>query len=81
MIIPIRARTDSPITAFGAKPPLSLDHPLAATMCPVCDGSLTEAPITLVLVGFHPEDREEGKLWGNGAAVAVHAACAGVDPK
>ena len=79
-MIPIRARTDSPITTFKVMPAMSPEHPLAqrGVLCPVCDRPLTGAPFTLVLVGFHPEDRREGKLWGNGATVPVHADCAGL---
>lgn len=81
-MIPIRARTDSPITTFEVLPAMKPDHPLAraGVVCPVCDRPLTEAPFTLVLVGFSPETRAEGKLWGNGGTVPVHAVCAGVEP-
>jgi hypothetical protein len=78
-MIPIRARTDSPITTSGVRPPLRPNHPLADTPCPVCDGPLTAEPITLVLVGFDPETRDEPHIWATGGSVAVHAACAGVD--
>jgi len=77
-MIPIRARTDDPITTTGGiRPPMHPDHPLAETPCPVCDGPLTDRPITFVLVGFDPETRAEGKTWATGAAVVVHADCAG----
>lgn len=77
-MIPIRARSDSPITTVGGVRDLTPNHPLVGERCPVCDGWLVDAPITLVLVGFDPEVRAEGKTWCTGAAVAVHAACAGV---
>jgi hypothetical protein len=32
-----------------------------------------------VFVGIDPETRAEGKHWCTGAAVAVHALCAGVE--
>jgi hypothetical protein len=78
-MIPIRAHKDDPITTYGVRPPMQPGHPLAQTPCPVCDGPLTGAPITLVLVGFDPEVRAEGKAWRAGAAVVVHAACAGAE--
>lgn len=81
MIIPVRVASDSPLTTVGrVYDALPEEHPLAARPCPVCDGSLTAAPVTLVFVGIDPEIRAEGKSWCTGAAVAVHAACAGVDP-
>jgi len=45
--------------------------------CPVCDGPLGDGVIVLILAGIAPEGR---KLEGftTGAAVAVHAVCAGV---
>jgi hypothetical protein len=78
-VIPIRARTDSPITTFKALPAMSPDHPLAkqGVVCPACDGPLTEEPFTLVLVGFTDDTLESGKLWGNGATVPVHVRCTG----
>lgn len=76
-MIPVRARTDSPITHVGGIRTLRHDHPLAATECPVCDAALMDRPITLVFVGIDPETRAEGKTWCTGAAVAVHADCAG----
>jgi hypothetical protein len=78
-VIPIRARIDSPITTFGVRPPVRPHHPLADTPCPVCDGPLTDRPITLVFVGVDPEQRAEGKSWAAAGAVAVHADCAGID--
>lgn len=82
-MIPIRARTDSPITTFGVRPAPDDDHWLIRDncTCPVCDEGFEGTPITLVLVGFLPEDREEGKLWSNGMTVVVHATCAGLNPE
>lgn len=82
-MVPIRAKTDSPITTFGWKPPPQPDHWLIRDgwTCPVCDQGFEGTPITMVLVGFHPEDRREGRLWANGGTVVVHADCAGVEPE
>lgn len=77
MIIPVRVQTDSPITHLGGIRNLRPDHPLAQHPCPVCDGPLTDAPVTLVFVGIDPRARAEAKTWCTGAAVAVHADCAG----
>lgn len=54
--------------------------PSAEGHCPVCDGSLTGGgPVVLVFAGIQAEDRKEGaNRWTTGAAVAVHAECAGV---
>lgn len=77
-MIPVRTRTDSPITTFKVRPAMNPEDPLAETPCPVCDGYLTDEPFTLVLVGFHPDDLAEGKLWTNGATVPVHVRCTGL---
>lgn len=78
MIIPVRVRSDSPITIVGdSRPALASDHPLADRDCPVCDSPLTEGALVLVLVGIAPPDRKPHGGWTTGAAVAVHAACAG----
>jgi hypothetical protein len=78
MITPIRVRSDSPITLVGGvRPALEPDHPLAVHPCPVCDGPLTDAPVTLVLVGIAPSYRKPDGGWTTGAAVPVHAHCAG----
>lgn len=80
MIIPVRARTDSPITTVGGvRAPIEPGHPLADRDCPVCDKPLTDAPITLVLVGIEPHRRKPDGGWTTAAAVPVHAACAGVE--
>lgn len=75
-MILIRARTDSPITIASTLPGLMPDHPLFGTLCQVCYKLLNEGAISLVLIGFPPDVRAEGKLWGVGATVAVHAWCA-----
>lgn len=76
-MIPIRARTDAPITCLGGVRDLSPNHPLADLLCPVCDESVDLRPITLVLVGFRPADRAKGKTFVAGGGVIVHADCAG----
>lgn len=78
-MIPIRARTTDPITCVGGVRDISPNHPLADLLCPVCDESVDMRPVTMVLVGFRPEDRAEGKTWGTGGSVIVHADCAGAD--
>lgn len=81
-MIPIRSHIDQPITTFGIRPAIAHDHPLASTPCPVCDGPLTDRPVTLVLVGVDPETRATGKSWVTGAGIVVHADCAGLpDPE
>lgn len=77
-MIPVRVPADAPIHTVGGIRTLDPDHALALTRCPVCDGWLSNNPITLVLVGILPEDRKESG-WTTGGAVAVHAACAGVE--
>lgn len=78
MIIPVRVRTDSPLTTVGGLRTLPADHPLATTPCPVCDALLGPNTITLVFVGIDPDTRAEGKTYCTGSAVAVHADCAGI---
>ncbi len=80
-MIPIRARTDMPITCLGGIRDISPNHPLADLLCPVCDESVDMRPTTLVLVGFPPDVRADGKLWGAGGSVIVHADCAGAEPE
>jgi hypothetical protein len=79
-MIPVRVPVDVPIHTVGGIRTLMAEHPLYDRDCPVCDGPLTDLPITLVCVGIHPEDRKPSG-WTTGGAVAVHAACAGVEPE
>lgn len=55
---------------------------LAGEYCPACDEELS-GPIALVLVGVRadPEDQALARAgrWHSGRAVAVHAACAGIE--
>jgi len=78
-VIPVRIPATAAIHTTGGTRELAADHPLFIEDCPVCDAVLGSEPITLVLVGVLPEDRKEAG-WTTGAAVAVHAACAGVQP-
>lgn len=78
-MIPIRVPADAPIHTEGGIRTLNENHALYHLHCPVCDFYLGMKPITLVLVGMHPDDRKESG-WTTGAAVAVHAECAGVQP-
>ncbi|WP_281155154.1 hypothetical protein [Streptomyces sp. HYC2] len=77
MIIPIRVPADAAIHTEGGIRQLSPEHPLFGTLCPACGSHLEDQPITLVFVGTHPEDWKASG-WMTGAAVAVHATCAGV---
>lgn len=78
-MIPIRVPADAPLHTVGGVRELASDHPLFTEDCPVCDAVLGFEPVTLVYVGTLPEDRKESG-WTTGAAVAVHAECAGVRP-
>lgn len=78
-MIPVRAQTTDPITCVGGVREISPNHPLADLLCPVCDESVDMRPVTMVLVGFRPEDRAEGKTWATGGSVIVHADCAGAE--
>lgn len=55
---------------------------IAGECCPACDEELT-GWITLVHIGpgSDPQDQAKARAgrWHTGAAVAVHAACAGVE--
>lgn len=65
---------------FSVKP----GHPMCSTACPVCDQPLgypADDPPQCVLVfaGIEPE-RRQTQGYVTGGAVAVHAACAGIEP-
>jgi hypothetical protein len=82
-MIPVRVRMDTrPVLATDRVTDLQPTHPLALseTPCPACDGPLAGTKVVLVFVGIAPEDRERASEWGTGAAVTVHATCAGVTP-
>ena len=77
-MIPVRVSASlMPVLAAERRFTIAADHPLAAGFCPVCDGPLTGQPVVLVFVGIEPEDRKPAGFT-TGAAVAVHAVCAGV---
>ena len=77
MIIPIRVEAAArPILASERRMDIKPSHPLAKSPCPVCDLPLAGKPVVLVLAGIDPTDREPGKTWVTGAAVAVHEECA-----
>lgn len=82
-MIPVRIPADAPLHTVGGLRTIAPEHPMSQDDCPVCDVPLTVMPITLVYVGIDPETRaqvlEKGKAYATGAAVAVHAACAGLD--
>lgn len=78
MIIPVRIRSDArPLLANDRRFTVRPDHPLAIVPCPVCDELLAGRVCVLIVAGIAPEDRKPGG-YTTGAAVAVHAACAGV---
>jgi hypothetical protein len=66
-----------PVLASGRRMSIRRDHPLYDEPCPVCDGPLGEGVTVLVFAGIDPESRKSAG-WTTGAAVAVHASCAGV---
>jgi hypothetical protein len=81
-VIPVRVDT---LPTLGSTRVLTIaaGHPLVGAMCPACDERLErDARVVLVLVGPGPdaEDQKaarEGR-WHTGAAVTVHALCAGL---
>lgn len=77
-MIPVRIPADAKVPlASGRRFAAHRGHPLDPLPCPVCDGPLGEKVTVLVIVGIAPEDRKPGG-YTTGAAVAVHAECAGV---
>ncbi|MFI6249001.1 hypothetical protein [Streptomyces sp. NPDC051016] len=77
MIIPVRVPADAALHMAGAVRRLQPDHPLFGALCPACGSHLEDQLITLVYVGAHPEDHKAAGYM-TGAAVAVHAECAGL---
>ena len=78
MIIPVRIPASArPVLASERRITIAPDHPMHESRCPVCDRFLGDGVTVLIVAGIEPGDR---KLAGyvTGAAVAVHAACAGV---
>ncbi|QDY06144.1 hypothetical protein FJK98_02340 [Micromonospora sp. HM134] len=76
-MIPIRVPANATVHTQGIRT-LRPEHHLHGQDCPVCDGQLGGEPVVLVYVGAHVDDRATSG-WMTGAAVVVHAACAGVD--
>jgi hypothetical protein len=78
MIIPVRVPAGAmPVLASERRMTILPGHPLYDELCPVCDGLLGEATAVLVFAGIESESRKPGGFT-TGAAVAVHAFCAGV---
>lgn len=80
-MIPVRAQCLPTVTATRE---LQAGHPLVGASCPACDGRLRAGDLlALVYIGpgANPEDQVKARAgrWHTGAAVAVHAACAGVE--
>jgi hypothetical protein len=77
MIIPVRIAADTkPVLASERRFTAHRGHPLDEHPCPVCDGPLGDQVSVLIVAGIAPEDRKPGG-YTTGAAVAVHALCAG----
>ncbi len=71
-MIPVRVPADAkPVLASDRRIAMQPDHPLFDVLCPVCDVFLGDRETVLILVGRKPG------AWTTGAAVAVHADCAG----
>lgn len=77
-MIPVRVPMDVSLHTIGGVRTLDVNHPLYERECPVCDEQLADVPMTLVCVGIEPRKRNSGD-WASGAAVGVHAACAGLE--
>lgn len=73
-MIPVRVASGATAHVVRTGFRIGSGHPLAGTLCPVCDEALQLKTVALVYVGTMPEDRE-GAYW-TGGAVAVHDACA-----
>ena len=77
-MIPVRVPAGTvPVLASERRISIPPGHPLYDSPCPVCDGLRGEAVTVLVFAGIEPESRKPAG-WATGAAVAVHASCAGV---
>lgn len=77
-IIPVRVPAAAvPVLASERRMTIRPEHPLCDSPCPVCGIPLGGMVTVLVFAGIEPESRKPGG-WATGAAVAVHAACAGV---
>jgi hypothetical protein len=68
-VIPIRLHeSQHPVVASEKD---SAGEALRDDLCPACDLPLGDGPVSLVVVAPIPR----GKIWGTGAAVAVHRSC------
>jgi hypothetical protein len=77
-IIPVRVPANArPVLATERRFNVRPDHPLYEGFCAVCEGLLGETVFVLVFAGIEPESRKP-RGFATGAAVAVHAFCAGV---
>ena len=81
-MIPVRANGPLPTVVRVFDLPRAV-HPLNHEPCPACDQPVDNGhPVALVYVGPGPDPEDQAKarggLWHTGAAVAVHAVCAGV---
>jgi hypothetical protein len=77
-IIPVRVPANArPVLASERRMAAHRGHPIDPYPCPVCDLPLGDGVTVLILAGIEPESRKPAG-WATGAAVAVHAACAGV---
>lgn len=80
-MIPVRVfATAKPLLATGRRFTIRASHPMAGQDCPVCEEPLLDRVLVLVLAGIAPEDRKADGVT-TGAAVAVHALCAGYAPE
>jgi hypothetical protein len=80
-VIPVRSNGPLP-TVVRVFESLSTNHPLRDWPCPACDEPLGGRDVALVYIGPGPVPSQIEKAlsgrWHTGAAVAVHAYCAGV---
>lgn len=80
MMIPVRVPADArPVLAVERRMLIERGHPMYDQPCPVCVKRLGSAVTVLILAGIAPEDQKPNPAgcWTTGAAVCVHAVCAG----
>lgn len=78
-MIPVRVPAGSePHVIAGLVRTVNAEHPLYYYLCPACDEPIGDLPLTLVCVGIAPHKRKDSG-WTRGGAVAVHAACVGLE--
>lgn len=77
-VIPVRVPADAkPVLASERRFAAHRGHPIDIHPCPVCGLPLGDRVTVLILAGIEPSDRKPDG-WTTGAAIMVHAACAGV---